>query len=152
VLAILQARIGRLDASARRVLRAASVFGEIAWVGGIDALLGAGGHDIDDALQRLTEDEILEQRRDSRFPGEREVRFRHVLMRDAAYGLLTADDRADGHRAAAQYLEALGEPDSGTAGPRTAGARPPYPVAPRQVSPEIRSRDEPRGRAERRRR
>jgi hypothetical protein len=112
VLAILQARIGRLDASARRVLRAASVFGEIAWVGGIDALLGAGGHDIDDALQRLAADEILEQRRDSRFPGEREVRFRHVLMRDAAYGLLTADDRADGHRAAAQYLEARGEPDA----------------------------------------
>jgi serine/threonine protein kinase len=112
VLAILQARIGRLDASARRVLRAASVFGEIAWVGGIDALLGASEHDVDDALQRLTEDEILEERRDSRFPGECEVRFRHVLMRDAAYGLLTADDRADGHRAAAQYLEARGEPDA----------------------------------------
>jgi hypothetical protein len=112
VLAILQARIGRFDASARRVLRAASVFGEIAWVGGIDALLGASGHDVDDALQRLTEAEILEERRDSRFPGEREVRFRHALMRDAAYGLLTADDRADGHRAAAQYLEMRGEPDA----------------------------------------
>jgi len=112
VLAILQARIGRLDANARRVLRAASVFGEIAWVGGIHALLGAGGHDVDDAMQRLTEEEILEDRRDSRFPGEREVRFHHVLMRDAAYGLLTADDRADGHRAAARYLEARGEPDA----------------------------------------
>jgi serine/threonine protein kinase len=110
VLAILQARIGRLAASARRVLRAASVFGEISWVGGIHALLGAGGHDFDDALQRLTEEEILEERRDSQFPGEREVRFRHVLMRDAAYGLLTEDDRAEGHRAAAQYLEVRGEP------------------------------------------
>jgi predicted ATPase len=112
VLAILQARIGRLDAGARRVLRAASVFGEIAWVAGIHALLGSGGHDIDDALQRLTENEILEEPRDSRFPGEREVRFRHVLMRDAAYGLLTADERSAGHRAAARYLEARGEPDA----------------------------------------
>jgi len=112
VLAILQARIGRLDVSARRVLRAASVFGEISWVGGIHALLGPGGHHVDDALQRLAGEEILEQRRDSRFPGEREVRFHHVLMRDAAYGLLTADDRADGHRAAAHYLEARGEPDA----------------------------------------
>jgi hypothetical protein len=112
VLAILQARIGRLDVGARRVLRAASVFGEVSWVGGIHALLGAGGHDVDDALQRLTGAEILEDRRDSRFPGEREVRFRHALMRDAAYGLLTADDRADGHRAAAQYLEARGAPDA----------------------------------------
>ena len=33
-------------------------------------------------------------------------------MRDAAYGLLTADDRVDGHRAAAHYLEARGEPDA----------------------------------------
>ncbi len=112
VLAILQARIGRLDAGARRVLRAASVFGESFWVGGIHALLGAGGYDVDDALQRLTGKEILEERRDSRFPGEREVRFHHVLMRDAAYGLLEAGDRADGHRAAAQYLEAHGEPDA----------------------------------------
>ena len=45
-------------------------------------------------------------------PGECEVRFRHVMMRDAAYGLLTADDRAAGHRAAARYLEAHGEPDA----------------------------------------
>jgi serine/threonine protein kinase len=112
VLAILQARIGRLDASARRVLRAASVFGETAWVGGVDALLGASDDVVDDALHQLVETEILEDRRDSRFPGEHEVRFRHVLMRDAAYGLLTADDRADGHRAAAQYLEAHGEPDA----------------------------------------
>jgi len=112
VLAILQARIGRFDASARRVLRAASVFGEISWVGGIHAVLGAGGHHVDDTLQKLIAEEILEHRRDSRFPGEREVRFRHVLMRDAAYGLLTADDRADGHRAAAQYLEPRGEPDA----------------------------------------
>ena len=112
VLAILQARIGRLDTGARRVLRAASVFGETAWVGGIHALLGAGGRDVEDALQRLTEEEILEGRRDSRFPGEREIRFHHALMRDAAYGLLTEDDRADGHRAAAQYLETLGEPDA----------------------------------------
>jgi hypothetical protein len=108
VLAILQARIGRLDASARRVLRVASVFGEISWVGGIHALLGGDGHIVDDALRRLARAEILEELRDSRAPGEREVRFRHVLMRDAAYGLMTADDRAREHRAAAWYLEARG--------------------------------------------
>src|SRR5262249_12550568 len=106
VLAILQARIGRFDASARRVLRPASGFGVISWVGGIHAVLGADGHHVDDTLQKLIAEEILEQRRDSCFSGEQEVRFRHVLMRDAAYGLLTADDRAAGHRAAARYLEA----------------------------------------------
>jgi hypothetical protein len=112
VVAILQGRIGRLDAGARRVLRAASVFGEIAWVGGIHAVLGGGGHDVDEAMQRLVGEEVLGDRRESQFPGEREVRFRHALMRDAAYGLLTADERADGHRAVAQYLEAHGAPDA----------------------------------------
>src|SRR5262249_40225947 len=40
VLALLQARIGRLETGARRVLRAASVFGATCWQGGIRALLG----------------------------------------------------------------------------------------------------------------
>ena len=68
--------------------------------------------EIDGWLKRLAGAEILEERRESRFPGEREVRFRHALMRDAAYGLLTADDAVVGHRAAAGYLEARGEPDA----------------------------------------
>lgn len=53
----------------------------------------------------------LEERRDSRFPGEREVWFHHALMRDAAYGLLLDADRASAHRMAGAYLEASGERD-----------------------------------------
>ena len=40
VLAMLQARFLRLDPGARRVLRAASFFGETFWRGGLVALLG----------------------------------------------------------------------------------------------------------------
>src|SRR5262249_32961322 len=82
VLAILQARIGRLEAGARRVLRAASVFGEVAWVGGIWALLGQAlaTQDLEGWLVRLSEAEILEERQTSRFPRERELGFRHALM------------------------------------------------------------------------
>ena len=39
VMAMLQSRIGALDSSARKVLRAASVFGATFWLGGIRALL-----------------------------------------------------------------------------------------------------------------
>src|SRR6185369_5275056 len=94
VLAILQARIGRLEAGGRRVLRAASVFGQTAWAGGIRGVLAAAGEggDLEEWLSRLVREEILEERRESRFPGEREVRFRHVLMRDAAHGLLAEDE------------------------------------------------------------
>ena len=114
VLAILQARIGRLPSGARRVLRAASVFGETAWLGGIQALLGGAqaAPDLEGWLARLTQDDILEERPESRFLEEKEHMFRHALMRDAAYGLLTANDRVEAHRIAGQYLEERGEPDA----------------------------------------
>jgi eukaryotic-like serine/threonine-protein kinase len=115
VLAMLQARIGRLPAGARRVLRAASIFGAACWLSGVRALLGAPSphaQGIEEGLQHLLQSEILEERRESRFPEEQEYRFRHALMRDAAYGLLTEDERVEGHRLAGEYLEARGEPDS----------------------------------------
>ena len=41
VLAVVSARIDRLDAGARRVLRAASVFGQQFWRGAVVSLVGA---------------------------------------------------------------------------------------------------------------
>ena len=38
----------------------------------------------------------------------RELVFRHALMQEAAYDMLTAEDRVLGHRLAAEYLEATG--------------------------------------------
>src|SRR5262249_45287238 len=40
--------------------------------------------------------------------------FRHALMREAAYALLTDADRALGHRLAAEWLSSRGEPDAFT--------------------------------------
>jgi tetratricopeptide (TPR) repeat protein len=44
-----------------------------------------------------------------RFPGQREYRFRHSLVREAAYGMLTGTDRVLGHRLAGEWLERAGE-------------------------------------------
>lgn len=44
--------------------------------------------------------------------GQRELCFRHALIRDAAYALLTDADRAAGHRLAGVFLEAAGESDA----------------------------------------
>ncbi|MBK9266019.1 MAG: protein kinase [Polyangiaceae bacterium] len=114
VLAMLQARIGRLGPHTRRVLRCASIFGETSWLGGMRTLFGATlpHSGLDDALRSLVAAEILELRRESRFPQEPEYRFRHALTRDAAYGLLTEDDRVQGHRLAGEYLEAMHEQDT----------------------------------------
>jgi len=107
VLAMVQARLEGMEVEARRVLRAASVFGETFTVGGLEAVLGARA---DAWLAALVEREAL-VRRDGR-GRDLELGFRHALVRDAAYAMLTPDDRALGHRLAGQWLEQAGERDA----------------------------------------
>ncbi len=109
VLAMVQTRVERLDPAARRVLRAASVFGDTFWRGGVEALLGAG--DTAAWLAELVEQDVIAVKDDRRFPAEAEYRFRHALMRDAAYATLAEGDRVLGHWLAGQWLERTGETD-----------------------------------------
>ncbi len=113
VLAMLQARMGRLEPQARHVLLAASFLGRTFWSGAVRALLGGelSGPELRRWLQRLEELEWVKSQPGSRFPGEDEYCFRHALVRDAAYGLLADDLKPTGHRVAADWLERLGESD-----------------------------------------
>jgi tetratricopeptide (TPR) repeat protein len=112
VLAMVQARLASLDPEARRVLRAASVFGATFWTDGVAALLeGAdAAHDVDARLDELTQRELVAPRDGGRFAGEHV--FRHGIVRDAAYGMLTDADRALGHRLGGDWLERAGESDA----------------------------------------
>ena len=113
VLAMVETRIGQLAVEARRVLRAASVFGEVCWEGGVIVLLGGamGATMVGEWLARLVEQEVLAVRLDSRFPEQRELKFRHALLREGAYGALTDEDKRLGHRLAGEWLEQHGEGD-----------------------------------------
>ena len=113
VLAMLQTRLEALPDGARRVLRAASVFGKVFWQRPVALLLGEteDWHDIDDWIELLAERELITEGTTSRFDGERELSFRHALVADAAYGMLTPEDRVRAHQAAAEWLETSGEPD-----------------------------------------
>jgi hypothetical protein len=113
VVAMVEARLEGLESDARRLLRAASIFGEVFWDGGLAWLLGVAQRPwpVGEWLAALVEREVLVERTDSRFPGERELRFRHTLLREAAYAMLTEEDRRLGHRLAGEWLERLGETD-----------------------------------------
>ncbi|WP_437915392.1 protein kinase [Sorangium sp. So ce302] len=115
VLGMVEARLAALDPEVRRLLRAASVFGDVSWIGGVSALLGArtlaSGPSDADAWAELFDREILERRPSSRFVGQEEIAFRHALLREGAYAMLTERDRAVGHRLAGEWLLSAGEQD-----------------------------------------
>ncbi len=113
VLAMVETRLGRLAIEARRVLRAASVFGEVCWESGVAVLVGQamGSTMVSEWLGKLVEQEVLVVRLKSRFPGEREYAFRHALLREGAHATLTEEDRRLGHRLAGEWLEQRGESD-----------------------------------------
>ncbi len=111
VIAMLQARLGRLDSNARRAVRAASVFGQTFWRGGIATLLGLEEEaaEAEHSLSTLVDAEVIQVHAQSRLTGQAEYGFRHALVREAAYSLLTDIDRQRGHRLAAEFLESAHE-------------------------------------------
>ncbi len=117
VVAMVEARLDELDPVARKVLRAASVFGEEASFGGVHALTGGDAHEIADVLGQLADSEYLSKvdlgkaSRSERGTDGTRYQFRHALVREAAYAMLTDDDRRLGHRLAAEWLEARGAQD-----------------------------------------
>jgi len=114
VLSAARASLSALSVEERRVLRAASIFGESFWSGGVRALLG--GDDaramVEHALGSLRERGLVERRATSRFSDEEEHGFAQAILRDAAYAALTERDRELGHKLAADWLEASGERDA----------------------------------------
>ena len=111
VLATVEARLARLDGDARRVLRAASVIGSVFWPGAVIHLVGGAPYSsmVSNRLATLVEREFVVPTEGSRFPGERQLAFRHGLIRDAAYGTLPDEDRVLAHRLAAEWLDRAGE-------------------------------------------
>jgi tetratricopeptide (TPR) repeat protein len=114
VLAMVQARLEELSEGERRLLRAASVFGESFPAAGVAELLGGAGSvpDLRAWLARLVDHELIVHRPGSGAPGAVEHAFRHGLVREAAYAMLTDSDKALGHRMAGDYLERAGQGDA----------------------------------------
>jgi tetratricopeptide (TPR) repeat protein len=110
VVAMVQARLAALPAEVRRVLRAASVFGDLFFTAGVERLLGAsaGSADVRASLETLIDREMIARRAARTLPGHDELVFRHALVREVVYGMLTEQDRKTGHQMAGEWLERAG--------------------------------------------
>ncbi len=106
VVALLEARLERLSLSERTTLERAAVEGKVFHLGSLLAMSS------DPDRARCVESLRSLMRRDlvrpdaSAFLGEEGFRFRHNLIRDAAYARLTKDARATLHQRHATWLEA----------------------------------------------
>ncbi|MBI2923804.1 MAG: tetratricopeptide repeat protein [Planctomycetes bacterium] len=99
---LLVARLDALPPETREALKTASVSGRTFWKG---LLAHVGGTDAAGALEEARRRDMVVTEGASLFPGDSQLAFRHALLRDAAYSLLTKKDRARLHALAAAYLE-----------------------------------------------
>jgi tetratricopeptide (TPR) repeat protein len=106
VQAVLASRIDLLDPVDKRTLQAAAVVGRVFWPAPVAELTGLPSGEVDAALRRLEERELVFSRPGSTLSGQPELLFKHVLTRDVAYESLPRRERPASHRAVARWLEA----------------------------------------------
>src|SRR5262249_59396977 len=94
------ARLDRLGL-ARRVAEIGAAIGREFSYRLLEAIAGSTVPDLGEALQRLTDDELLHARG---FPPDATYVFKHALIRDAAYGTLLKSRRRELHAAIAGAL------------------------------------------------
>ena len=103
--ALLAARLDRLAPEERAVIERASVIGKEFWRGAVSELLAdADRGAVGASLITLARKEFIEPAR-SIFPSEDGFRFRHILIRDAAYLGVPKETRAELHERYADWLE-----------------------------------------------
>jgi len=103
--AMIGARIDRLPAGAKIVLQRGSVVGRTFWAGAIDHLSPEYDSDeLEDLLDDLLLRDFVTREERSTISGEAAYRFKHVLIREVAYGGLSKSGRAEYHTRFAEWL------------------------------------------------
>ena len=105
--ALLAARLDQLDEAERRVLERGSVEGEIFHRGGVQALTPEETQ-VTTRLAALVRRQLVRPDR-AQLAGDDGYRFRHLLIRDAAYDALPKAVRADLHARFADWLDEHGD-------------------------------------------
>jgi len=97
---IIAARLDSLAAEEKALLQNAAVIGKVFWLGALDAT--------EQQLHPLQQKEFVGRARRSSVDGETEYAFKHLLVRDVAYGQVPRAERAGKHLRVAEWIESLG--------------------------------------------
>jgi class 3 adenylate cyclase/tetratricopeptide (TPR) repeat protein len=105
---LIAARLDLLEPAGKALLQDAAVVGKRFWAGALAALSGLEGGPIEAGLHALERREFVRRERSSTVVDDSEYGFRHLLVRDVAYGQIPRAERAGKHLAAAGWIEGLG--------------------------------------------
>ena len=107
---IIAARLDGLARDEKELLQDAAVVGKVFWSGALAQMRGRERQEIEAALHSLERKEFVRRERRSSVAAETEFAFRHILVRDVAYGQIPRGARAERHAKAAEWIESLGRP------------------------------------------
>jgi class 3 adenylate cyclase/tetratricopeptide (TPR) repeat protein len=104
---IIAARLDGLPGSEKSLLQDAAVVGKVFWASAIapDPVIATS------TLHSLERKGFVRRQRRSSLEGESEFAFAHALVRDVSYGQIPRVERAQRHRAVAEWIDSLGRPE-----------------------------------------
>jgi class 3 adenylate cyclase/tetratricopeptide (TPR) repeat protein len=102
---LLAARLDSLEPFERQLVAHAAVIGRTFWESALEPIAVAAGEQLGVALATLREKDILVPGEGSGLAGERELAFKHVLIRDVAYEMLPKAVRARKHADIGAFIE-----------------------------------------------
>jgi len=104
---IVAARLDVLSHAEKALLQDAAVVGQVFWLGSLERLGAQAQEPLEEVLHGLQRNEFVRRAQQSTVAGEHEYAFRHPLIREVAYEQIPRARRAEKHRLAGEWAEAL---------------------------------------------
>ncbi|HTY97916.1 MAG TPA: adenylate/guanylate cyclase domain-containing protein [Solirubrobacteraceae bacterium] len=112
---LLAARLDALEPFERQLVSHAAILGRTFWESALEPVASAAGEELSASLASLREKDILLPGEGRDAGGERELAFKHVLIRDVAYEMLPKAVRARKHAEVGEFiLQRVGGRGEGT--------------------------------------
>ncbi len=108
---MIAARLDLLEPDQKSIVQDAAVIGKTFWLGALERLTSRERASLERLLHSLERAEFVRRERSSSIADEPQYSFRHLLVRDVAYGGIPRAERAERHRLAAEWIGGLGRPE-----------------------------------------